>query len=350
MARESKRRFGAGSEHVDPYADTAGDGTPVDIAAVRRDDALIDAIASDGPVATDSTDEYQVATLLANWRAEITAPPLPAAPDMDEIFAAVQQEISARDARLSGGHKLRLVRPIAGAAAAIALIVGAMTAVSYNAQPGDPLWKVKEVVFSDQANSTMANSDTTSDLQEAEQLIAAGNTTEAKAHLDRASSRAGDVKDDAARQDLVAWWQRLNAELQKKGAATTTQTTPPSITGSTTASATTTADATTVAPSAPPVTAAQPPPVGPLPFPIPPEVQSLIPSPWLPGPQTTTTTPAPPSILLAPETTPPVVDKPAPDVVTPSPQPTPEPTVNKDFAPPAQPAPETTTTAAVPTS
>ena len=55
-----------------------------------------------------------------------------------------------------------------------------MTAVSYGAEPGDALWGVKEVVFSDQAESTVARLDTTFDLQRAEELIASGNVSAAK--------------------------------------------------------------------------------------------------------------------------------------------------------------------------
>ena len=328
MARESKRWFGAASGQVDPYADTADDGAPVDIAAVRRDDALIDAIAGDGPVATDSADEYQVATLLANWRAEITAPPLPAAPDMEAIAAAVDQEIAARDARVSGGHKLRLVRPITGAAAAVALIVGAMTAVSYNAQPGDPLWKVKEVVFSDQADSTMANTDTTSDLQRAEELITSGDLAQAKVFLDRASSRVGDVKGDSDRGSLQAWWQRLNEQMQKKAAPTTESpqsAAPPSNT--------TTTDPTTTASTA--QTTPQPAPPAPVfpPLPtIPPEIASIIPT-W-PKPQVTTTPPPPPSVMMAPAPTSTTMPTPSPTTPDkPQDKPT-KPSDNRDLVPP----------------
>lgn len=333
MARESKRWFGAGSGHVDPYADTAGDGAPVDIAAVRRDDALIDAIASDGPVATDSTDEYQVAALLANWRAEITAPPMPAAPDMDAIVAAVNQEVGARDARVTGGHKLRLVRPIAGAAAAVALVVGGMTAVSYGAQPGDPLWKVKEVVFSDQASSTVANSDATADLDQAEQLIANGNVAEAKTYLDRASARVGDVKDDAARQELLARWEKLKAELQKKAAPAPAETSTSSAAATTSSSAPGTTDTTTDSTSVPPSTVEPLPPVPPI-IQIPPEIQSIIPT--FPPPSAETT--VPPTILLGPAPTT-TVDQDS-DSDTGSDNQTP--TTPRDLAPP--PATSTTST------
>ncbi|WP_268808480.1 anti-sigma-D factor RsdA, partial [Nocardia brasiliensis] len=59
MARDGGRGRGdwkarLGSRNSGPYADASGDTGPVDIAAVRRDDVLIDAIASDGQVRTDS--------------------------------------------------------------------------------------------------------------------------------------------------------------------------------------------------------------------------------------------------------------------------------------------------------
>jgi len=60
-----------------PNADLPGDDAPVDVSAVRRDDALIDAIAGGGPVATDSPEQYELALLLTNWRADIVATPMP---------------------------------------------------------------------------------------------------------------------------------------------------------------------------------------------------------------------------------------------------------------------------------
>ncbi|WP_084478717.1 anti-sigma-D factor RsdA [Nocardia jejuensis] len=220
MARDGERGRGdwkarSGSHNSGPYADASGGDTgPVDIAAVRRDDALIDAIAGDGPVQTGTSDEYQLAALLANWRAEIVAEPMPAGPDLDSIVAAVNQEIGARQARISAqsGGRLRLVRPLLGAAAALALVVGGLTAFSYSAEPGDPLWRVKEVVFSEQAQTTVvARAD--SDLAEAEQLIKDKKPEQAKAVMERASSNASQVNDSTKKGDLVDRWQVLLTQL-----------------------------------------------------------------------------------------------------------------------------------------
>lgn len=200
-----------------PYAEgSGGDTGPVDIVAVRRDDALIDAIAAGGPVPTESTEEFQLAALLADWRTEIITPPLPDAPDLDTVVAAVNQEIGARQARVAArsGGRLRLLRPIAGTAAAVALVIGGMTAFSYAAEPGDPLWGVKEVVFSQQAQATVVQR-ADNDMAAAQTLIDQGDPEQARVRLEQAAANTARVDDPEKRTDLMDLWQRLLAELRK---------------------------------------------------------------------------------------------------------------------------------------
>ncbi|MFD4429332.1 anti-sigma-D factor RsdA [Nocardia sp. NPDC058497] len=223
MARDGERGRGdrkvwRGSHDSGPYAaEDAGDSGPVDIAAVRSDDALIDAIASDGPVRTDSPEEFQLASLLADWRADLLAEPMPAGPDLDTVFAAVNQEIGARQVRVgaSSRGRLRLVRPILGAAAALAVVFGGITAFSYSAAPGDPLWRVKEVVFSEQAQSTVV-ARVDDDLVAAQKLLEGGDPEQARVMLEQASATATQVDDQGKREDLVARWNLLRDELAKR--------------------------------------------------------------------------------------------------------------------------------------
>ena len=208
-----------------PDADLPDDDAPVDLAAVRRDDALIDAIAGGGPGATDSPEQDQLALLLTNWRADIVSTPMPTGPLLDDVIAAIDASDNVRSARSAARGKLRLLRPIAGAAAAIAVVMGGATIFSYNAEPGDPLWSVKSVVFSQQADSTVAQIDTTSQLQEAERLIAAGDAESAKNLLDGAADRSGGVRDADMRNELDVWRAKLAAEVEKIA-----PTTPPAAT------------------------------------------------------------------------------------------------------------------------
>ncbi|RDI51682.1 anti-sigma-D factor RsdA [Nocardia mexicana] len=240
MARDGERGRGdwkarLGSHSSDPYAEASGDTGPVDIAAVRRDDALIDAIAGDGAVTTDSAEEYQLATLLANWRAEIVDEPLPAGPDLDAVVASVNQEIGARQARVNVNRRshLRLIRPIMGAAAALALIMGGMTAFSYSAQPGDPLWRVKEVVFSQQAQTTIAQR-AEDDMTKAATLMDQGRPEQAKALLASAGNTATQVDDNQRKNELERRWNELWAQLNTVApeiAASLTPPNPPKSTG-----------------------------------------------------------------------------------------------------------------------
>lgn len=240
MARDGERGRGdwkarLGSHNSDPYAEASGDSGPVDIAAVRRDDALIDAISGDGPVTTDSSEEYQLATLLASWRAEIVEEPLPGGPDLDAVVAAVNQEIGARQTRVNVARRshLRLVRPLMGAAAAVALIFGGMTAFSYSAQPGDPLWRVKEVVFSQQAQTTIAQRADNA-LSEAQTLLEQKRPEEAKALLASSRNTATQVDDQKRRNELEERWNQLWAQLSIDApdiAASLTPISPPKSTG-----------------------------------------------------------------------------------------------------------------------
>lgn len=227
MARDNRRngtpRVGESDSRLqgDPYADIGGDSGPVDLVAVRRDDAFIDAIRGDGPIATDDAEQYQLALLLANWRAEIVAQTLPSGPSLDEVADAVDQEILAssmsRRSAGSSGRRLGFLRPIAGAAAAVAVVLGGLVVISYNSAPGDPLWSVKSVVFSQQADSTVAQLDTSSKLQKAEDLIASGDASSVQAVqelLDNASSTSGSVIDAGQRSELEMWLARLLQELQ----------------------------------------------------------------------------------------------------------------------------------------
>ncbi|AWK73465.1 type IV secretion protein Rhs [Rhodococcus oxybenzonivorans] len=224
------RGLARGNKRIgNPDADLPGGDAPVDVAAVRRDDALIDAIAGGGPVATDSPEQYELALLLANWRADIVATSMPDGPLLDDVIAAMD-EADAREARSAARGKLRLLRPIAGAAAAIAVVMGGATIFSYNAEPGDPLWSVKSVVFSQQADSTVAQIDTTSQLQEAERMLATGDAESVKNLLDNAADRAGGIRDADQRRELEVWRAKLAAQLAEIAPTTTAQAPAPGTT------------------------------------------------------------------------------------------------------------------------
>ncbi|PBC57550.1 anti-sigma-D factor RsdA [Rhodococcus sp. ACPA1] len=330
LARGNKR-------NGNPDADLPGDDAPVNVAAVRRDDALIDAIAGGGPVATDSPEQYELALLLTNWRADIVATPMPTGPLLDDVIAAIDAS-DARSARSAARGKLRLLRPIAGAAAAIAVVMGGATIFSYNAAPGDPLWSVKSVVFSQQADSTVAQIDTTSQLQEAERLIAAGDAEAAKNLLEGAAGRAGGVRDADMRNELDVWRAKLAAEVEKIAPTTPPATTTPGTT--TTDTPTQTIELPATAPGTPGSTTT--PGVEQLPGTLPTDLQipGLPPTSLPPLPTTTLTLPPETLPSTSPEPTITMVPPPQPPLPVPSDNPTtqPPPPLPSDY-PTTQPPP-----------
>ncbi|WP_216902072.1 anti-sigma-D factor RsdA [Nocardia alni] len=317
MARDGGRGRGDwrarhGSQKSGPYAEDSGDAGPVDIVAVRRDDALIDAIAGAGSVETDSAQEFQLATLLASWRADIVDEPMPAGPDLDEIVAAVNQEIAARQTRVTANRRgrLRLVRPLMGAAAMLALIAGGMTAFSYSAQPGDPLWKVKEVVFSEQAQTTIAN--TANDQVAQAQNLVQQDPEQAKKLLANAANTGSQLSDDNRKQALGSHWVEVWSSLHAVApqianqllppSATSTPATPPRVdtrSGGQRASGTVSPSANPVRPSAvPPITLP-----GGIPIPTMPTVPTVPSTITLPGGITIPVHPGPSSAKRQPPTT-----------------------------------------------
>ncbi|MGY0503378.1 anti-sigma-D factor RsdA [Nocardia sp. FBN12] len=326
MARDGEHGLGKSG----PYAaEGAGDSGPVDIAAVRSDDALIDAIASDGPVRTDSPEEFQLASLLADWRADILAEPMPAGPDLDTVFAAVNQEIGARQVRVgaSSRGRLRLVRPIFGAAAALSLVFGGITAFAYSAAPGDPLWRVKEVVFSEQAQSTVVQY-ADEDLLAAQNLLTSGDPEQAKARLEQASANAGQVDDQAKREDLIARWNLLRDQLLKVAPEIGAQLPPTSTDPTTKPSSPVQVPPTTNPGTSAPVAPTDPgtvttDPSGPIIMQTPgPETKPLVPVEPTEPPVTTPPPVTPPPVTVDPTTPPTTIAEPPPVITVPTVVPT----------------------------
>ncbi|GAA4404672.1 anti-sigma-D factor RsdA [Tsukamurella soli] len=168
------------------------DGRP-DIAAVRRDDELLDAVAGGGAVATDTHAEYELASLLAQWRDEIVTAPIAQRPTLEEVLAAPST------ARRSPARRFQLV---AGAAAAfIAVVVGALVFVQ-RSNPGDPLWNVKSVMFAQQASQTLVTSEAKAQLNQASAALQTGDRAGVATALAQVRAKVDTVRDPKVRAAL----------------------------------------------------------------------------------------------------------------------------------------------------
>jgi len=201
-------------------------GEPEDLAQIRSDDALLDALAAqvngapstpNGHHPVDPTpvdlDDEQLNALLVAWRQDVDSDPLPEMVDTTTALATVTAAKSARRRRP------RLLVPVAAAAAVLAVAFAGVGMAARDAQPGDTLWGLSKVLYADHARSVEDAQSVRSDLNNAQQALQQGKIDEAKDALQAAGSQLPAVKSEDGKDDLQAKHESLLEQL--------TSTTPP---------------------------------------------------------------------------------------------------------------------------
>lgn len=170
-----------------PFSDVADE--PIDLVAVQADDELISALAAGMSVSAPGIGGYdaddQVAALLAAWRAEVDAEPLPEMIDIDTATATVLA------ASRPPARRRRHLAPLAAAAAILVFSIGGVSIGASEARPGDALWEVSRVLYAERAESVEA-------AERVEDRI-----DEAKAALERGEPVVAAQALAAAEDDLV---------------------------------------------------------------------------------------------------------------------------------------------------
>ncbi len=169
MGRHHATGSGPGS-----FGDDVG---PIDVAAVRADDLMLDELAARRTVdlfhadSTQQTDDA-VGSLLAAWREDLRPDDLPAVPSLGRADWALRR-----------GQR-RGFRPMVAAAAAIALLlVGSALIGSRTARPGDPLWGLTTVLWNDRVDSADAEHAAQAGLTSAQDELNLGHLTGASIAL-----------------------------------------------------------------------------------------------------------------------------------------------------------------------
>ncbi|GAA1455831.1 anti-sigma-D factor RsdA [Williamsia maris] len=187
------------------------DATPIDLASLRADDRLLDALSRNQVPGSglDGSADYQLASLLAEWRHEIDARPMPIGPTLDEVEAEI-----ARTRRAGSRHTtFKRLRVLSGAAAVAVVAFGAITVLAQNSNPGDPLWQVKEAMFGSAASQTVASANAQSNLEKAEQALSSGDNRQAAQLVADAQKQVGGMSGNDARQRMQDWVQRLATQV-----------------------------------------------------------------------------------------------------------------------------------------
>jgi len=207
-----------------------GDSPVVDVADVFADDALVDALLSE----TGSTGAgaagfvgQEVGNVLGGgdplielfdiWRDEISSIPLPPTPAVRHASHAVA----------AGRHRQqRTARPAMLIAVAIcALLIGSAAVGSRTARPGDTLWALASVLWSDRLASVHSLSEVKDALAEVQTALDAGRPDAAREALMRATVQLGHVDDLDMPASIPATVQRLWADVIPEAERRSTQAT-----------------------------------------------------------------------------------------------------------------------------
>jgi hypothetical protein len=211
------RASGAGDDLVDG---------PVDLAAVRADDALLDAIAGgtggfgQGGYGRLGQDDDQLAAVLAAWRADIEADPMPELVTLDEAVEAVDAGHDARD-RLHSRGRRRM--PFAVAAAAVVVAFAGLTVAVHGAMPGDALWSISQVAFPSRAQTVEQTETAKGTIVEANNAIRRGDIPAAKQLLQQAGVQIQPLPPEAAaplQQEKKKAEQSLSPTAPSQGTST----------------------------------------------------------------------------------------------------------------------------------
>jgi len=194
---------------LDESATTREDTAGLELAAITRDDELVETLGRGLPVVAQTDEEFDLATLLAEWRTEVHARPADGTITVDDVEKAIAAAKHDSDRRAR-----RHLRLVAGAAAVIGVALGSLVVLSEGANPDDPLWGVKKVVFAERAVQTQATYSAQINLEQAEKLLAAGDPQKAKEYVRRAQADLAPVSDDSAREPMDQWIDRLSASAE----------------------------------------------------------------------------------------------------------------------------------------
>jgi Anti-sigma-D factor RsdA to sigma factor binding region len=189
---------------------------PVDLAAMQADDTLLDILGSGGAPG-DASDE--LTRVLAGWRREVDAEPVGELVDTNTALAVI------RAARQPAARRNGVFGSIAAAGAVLVIALSAVGLVAKSAQPGDHLWGVTQVLYSDYARSVETAAAVRTELNEANTALRENKPDKARASLQRVQHQLPVIGETEGRTDLTARHRDLEQIL--KGPPQDSSATPP---------------------------------------------------------------------------------------------------------------------------
>ncbi|GAA4710041.1 hypothetical protein GCM10023215_59700 [Pseudonocardia yuanmonensis] len=201
-------RGGARAEEAE-FADE-----PLDLVAVQADDELINALAAGMTVSAPGHGGYdaddKVVAMLAAWKAEVDADPIPELVDLDTAVAAV----GSGSARRPSSRRRHLI-PLAGAAALLVFSIAGVSIGAQDADPGSPLFGVTQVLYKDAASSKLAAVEVKQRIQEVNAKLERGDTAGAQQDLAAMAPLLEQVRPEEGKTYLAAEQTFLAQKVQE---------------------------------------------------------------------------------------------------------------------------------------
>lgn len=194
-----------------------------DLSAVQADDRLLDALGSATPGAAGSLVDDELNALLLAWRNEVETAPFGELVDTDTAIATIQ---AARPQPVS---RQRFLIPLASAAAVLAIAFTGVSLVARDAQPGDALWGLTQVLYSEHAKSIEAAAIINTDLDAARLALREGKVNEAREKLDKVEASLGSVSTADGKAQLEEKHKELEKELDTNTSVTPSPSTTTSV-------------------------------------------------------------------------------------------------------------------------
>ena len=237
----------AHADATDDTDDNRGNGATAypgldSLSVMHHDDALLSALGAGEPDRAGDVEEQELNELLLSWRRDIDSEPMAELVDTDTAVAAIRTAATA-ERKSHRAHRQKAFVPVAVAAAVLMIAFTGTGLAARSAEPGDALWGLTQVLYTEHAQSVQAVASAQVDLDTADYALAHGRFRKAADALDAAAEAIRHVQQAAQQQQLKVKHNKLAEKLPQQAGSTEKSTTrsastsaPTSTTGSTTTS------------------------------------------------------------------------------------------------------------------
>ncbi|MPY76986.1 MAG: hypothetical protein GEV04_00540 [Actinophytocola sp.] len=194
--------------------DNDRDHVDVDLSQVWADDALLDALGGADPKLADELGEAELNALLLSWSREVDGEPMPELVSVDSAVTTITSAAADKKS-VRREQKRRLLIPVAAAASVLVIAFGGASVAAKEAMPGDTLWGLTQVLYTDKANSVQASFQVKAEFNRARSAIVDGEIDAAREALDKAGATLESVRAEENHDELSREHQELMTQLRE---------------------------------------------------------------------------------------------------------------------------------------